>query len=83
MTSSRHRSLVVSTGTPPAQIGTYRAKSRHIAKFTAFAPLRVKSRLADLARRFGRKQGGHDHEIHGRSRGADDAAEAEFLRFQR
>jgi hypothetical protein len=36
-----------------------------------------------LARRFGRKQGGYDHEIHGRSGGADDAAEAEFLGFQR
>jgi hypothetical protein len=30
LTSSRHRSLVVSTGTPPAQIGTYRAKSRNL-----------------------------------------------------
>jgi hypothetical protein len=36
-----------------------------------------------LARRFGRKQGGYDHEIHGRSGGANDAAEAEFLGFER
>src|SRR5262245_35087437 len=28
LTSSRHRTLVVSTGTPPAQIGTYRQISR-------------------------------------------------------
>jgi len=38
LTSSRHRSLVVSTGTLPAQIGTYQHIPRQIAQFAAFAP---------------------------------------------
>ena len=83
--------MVVSTGTPPAQIGTYRAKSPNLrllppnaSKRCLAAPKSIDQNQglliwrADLAENKEVKFG-----THGGSGGAEDAAKAQFFGFRR
>jgi len=87
--------LVVSTGTRPAQIGTYPRISRQIAKFAAFAPLRVKPMPCGHRKSVDQNQGlliwradlAENKEAkvcrRVRSGGANRAAKPEFVGFRR
>jgi hypothetical protein len=83
--------LVVSTGTPPTQIGTYRAQSRNLRLLALTrqsdalpAPKSIDQNQglliwrADLAENKEAK-----FYRHGGSGGAEDAAKAEFFGFRR